>query len=75
MKKAHMILYTVSVIGFYISLVMLYVNTASVLGTSLLVMSILTLALGVFFQWRSGRDGSFFCSHAEPVAAVHPAKA
>ena len=53
MKNTHMILYTASVIGFYISLVLLYLNTASVTGTALLCMSILTLALGVFAQWRS----------------------
>ena len=71
MKKTHMILYTASVIGFYISLVLLYLNTQSIAGTALLCLSILTLAAGVFFQWKEANLRSSWI----PSEAPHAAKA
>ena len=70
MKKTHMILYTAAVIGFYISRVMLYLNTLSITGTALLCLSILTLGAGVFFQWKeANHKGSWVSSEAPQVAA------
>ena len=65
MKKTHMIFYSTSVVGFYISLVLLYLNTASVAGTALLCMSILMLGLGVFAQWKSASKDGFFADCRE----------
>ena len=71
MKKNQMFFYAAAVIGFYCSLILLYINTASVLGTALLCMSILMLVLGVFVQWKSANQkGSWY--QAEP--AVEAAK-
>ena len=70
MKKMHMILYTASVIGFYLSLVLLYLNTASVTGTALLCMSILTLALGVFAQWKASCQKNLWTTQQPVCGAV-----
>ena len=68
-----MILYTASVVGFYISLVLLYISTASVLGASLLCMSILSLVLGVFFQWKeASHRGSWISPELPCVSADSP---
>lgn len=70
MKKTHMILYTASVLGFYISLILLTLNTMSIAGTSLLCLSILTLAAGVFFQWKeANHKGSWISGKAPQTAA------
>ena len=70
MKKTHMILYTAAVLGFYISLILLTINTMSIVGTALLCLSILTLAAGVFFQWKeANHTGSWISSEAPQVTA------
>ena len=69
MKKTHNILYIVSVIGFYVSLVLLYLNTASVFGTALLCISILSLALGVFFQWKDASNKKVWSETQQPLAS------
>ena len=70
MKKTHVILYTASVIGFYLSLVMLYVNTASAAGAALLCTSILALAAAVFFHWKDLRSVHRTGCAAKEAAAV-----
>lgn len=70
MKKTHMILYTAAVIGFYISLVLLYMNTMSIIGTSLLCLSILTLGAGVFFQWKEASSKGIWIPAETPKTAA-----
>ena len=70
MKKTHMILYTAAVLGFYLSLILLTLNTMSIAGTSLLCLSILTLAAGVFFQWTEANHKDSWISGKAPQTAV-----
>ena len=70
MKKAQMIFYTTSVIGFYAALILLYGNLTSVIGLSILSVSIVTLALGFFCQWRAAyRMNSWSCTSVETASA------
>ena len=70
MKNTHMILYTAAVLGFYVSLILLCLNTGSIAGTALLCLSILTLAAGVFFHWKdANHQRSWISSKAPQVAA------
>ena len=75
MKKLHMILYTTSVIGFYLSMILLYVSTSSILGATLLTMSLAALGLGVLFQWKEQKGGHLFENHTASAASVNPVKA
>ena len=70
MKKTHMILYTAAVLGFYISLILLTINTVSIAGTALLCLSILTLAAGVVFQWKEANHRGSWISSETPQAAA-----
>ena len=53
MKNTQMYFYAAAVVGFYASLVLLFANTLSVTGLTILTLSILTLVVGICIQWRS----------------------
>ena len=70
MKKAQMIFYSTSVIGFYAALILLYGSLNSVMGLSILSLSILTLALGFICQWRCANRKKSWTPVSADAAAV-----
>lgn len=71
MRKTHMICYGTAVIGFYIAEVLLYMSTSSITGLTLLAMSILSLAAGVFIHCRINQIHTVTANRENTPEAVH----